>query len=107
MSTRPQTLQDVGTGVNSLADFGRSFRDWLHTLRGFSSRAQVVRSIQEAARLAERFTEGLIADAWLAAYAELLAGTTRQPVPEWAFGQGAWPCRRGLPTTRLACGRWP
>ncbi len=89
MSTRPQTLQDVVTGVDSLADFGRSFRDWLHTLRGFSSRAQVVRSFQEEPpRLAERFTEGLIADAWLAAYAELLAGKTRQPVPEWAFGPG-------------------
>jgi hypothetical protein len=89
MNTRPQTLQALGTGVDSLADFGRSFRDWLHTLRGFSSRAQVAQSIQaEPPRLAERFTEGLVADAWLAAYAELLAGKTRQPVPEWAFGPG-------------------
>ena len=86
MSTRPQTLQDVGAGVDSLADFGRSFRDWLHALRGFSSRAQVAQSIQkEPPRLAERFTEGSIADAWLAAYAELLAGKTQQAVPDWAF----------------------
>jgi hypothetical protein len=89
MNMRPQTLQDLGTGVDSLTDFGRSFRDWLHTLRGFSSRAQVAQSIQgEPPRLAKRFTEGLVADAWLAAYAELLAGKTRQPVPEWAFGPG-------------------
>ena len=87
MSTRPQTMADVGAGVDSLADFGRTFRDWLHTLRGFSSRAQVARAIQaEPTRLAKRFAEGGIADAWLAAYAELLAGSTRQPVPEWAFG---------------------
>jgi hypothetical protein len=86
MNPRPQTLADIGTGVDSLADFGRSFRDWLHTLRGFSSRAQVARAIQgEPTRLVNRFPEGVVADAWLAAYAELLAGKTRQPVPEWAF----------------------
>jgi len=56
--------------------------------------------------MAERFTEGLIADAWLAAYAELLAGTTRQPVPEWRLVQGAWPCRRGLPR-HAWLRRWP
>ena len=89
MNTRPQTLQDLGTGVDSLDDFGRNFRDWLHTLRGFSSRIQVARAIHgEPPRLAERFSEGLVADAWLAAYAELLAGKTGQPVPEWAFGAG-------------------
>jgi hypothetical protein len=89
MNTRPQTMADLGAGVNSLSDFGRSFRDWLHTLRGFSSRAQVAGAIQgEPARLAERFSEGVVADAWLAAYAELLAGKTRQPAPKWAFDPG-------------------
>jgi len=87
MNIRPQTLQDVAAaGVDSLADFGRTFRDWLHALERFSSRAQVASAIQAApAPLAERFAEGAVADAWLAAYAEFLAAKTRQQAPEWAF----------------------
>lgn len=90
MSIRPQSLQEVAAaGVDSLADFGRTFRDWLHTLARFSSRAQVAAAIQaEPARLAGRFADGAVADAWLAAYAELLAAKTRQPPPRWAFDPG-------------------
>ncbi len=86
MSARPQTLQDVVSGVDSLADFGRSLRDWLHALARFSSRTQVAAAIQaEPPLLAKRFAEGPVADAWLAAYAELLAAKIRQAPPEWAF----------------------
>jgi hypothetical protein len=87
MSIRPQTLQDVAAaGVDSLADFGRTFRDWLHALARFTSRAQVALAIQAGpASLAERFPEGSVADAWLAAYAELLAAKTHLTPPEWAF----------------------
>lgn len=87
MSIRPQSLQDVAAaGLDSLADFGRTFRDWLHTLARFTSRAQVASAIQAGpAPLTERFADGAVADAWLAAYAELLAAKTRQPPPEWAF----------------------
>ena len=86
MTARPQTLQEVAAGVDTLADFGRSFRDWLHALRRFSSRTQVWEAIRaEPPRLAERFAAGAIADAYLAAYAELLAGRTRQAPPEWAL----------------------
>ena len=87
MSIRPQTLQDVAAaGVDSLADFGRTFRDWLHSLARFTSRAQVAAAIQAGPEpLAERFTDGAVADAWLAAYAELLAAKTHQRAPEWAF----------------------
>jgi hypothetical protein len=86
MNPRPQTLQEVAAGADSLADFGRALRDWLHTLRRFSSRAQVGAAIRaEPPRLAERFADGVIADAYLAAYAELLAARTRQPQPDWAF----------------------
>ena len=87
MSIRPQTLQDVAAaGVDSLADFGRTFRDWLHALARFSSRAQVASAIRAVpASLAGRFADGAVADAWLAAYAELLAAKTLLPAPEWAF----------------------
>lgn len=88
MSIRPQSLQDVAAaGVDSLADFGRTFHDWLHALARFTSRRQVAAAIKaEPAMLAERFAEGSLADAWLAAYAELLAAKTRVTPPEWAFG---------------------
>jgi hypothetical protein len=87
MNIRPQTLQDVAAaGVDSLADFGRTFRDWLHTLARFTSRAQVASAIRAGPPpLSERFADGAVADAWLAAYAELLAATTGQPAPGWAF----------------------
>jgi len=87
MSIRPQTLQDTAAaGVDSLADFGRSFRDWLHALARFTSRVQVASALQaRPAPLAGRFSDGAVADAWLAAYAELLAAKIRRPAPEWAF----------------------
>lgn len=86
MNARPQTLQDIATGVDSLADFGPALRDWIHTLRRFSSRGQVGAAIRgKPPRLAERFADGVIADAFLAAYAELLAARIRQTPPQWAF----------------------
>lgn len=98
MSIRPQTLQDVATDVHSLADFGRSFRDWLHTLARINSRAQVASAIQAGPpSLAGRFADGVVADAWLAAYAELLAAKTGLPAPDWAFDP-----RRVAPTPWFA-----
>jgi hypothetical protein len=86
MNARPQTLREVPAGVASLADFGRSFRDWLHTLSRFSSRVQVAAAIrEEPPLLTGRFADGGIADAYLAAYAELLAAKTGQASPDWAF----------------------
>ena len=31
------------------------------------------------------FADGAITDVWLGAYAELIAGKTRQAAPDWAF----------------------
>jgi len=86
MSPRPTTLRDIAERSASLADFGRHLRDWLHELRRVSSRTQAAASIaDEPARLRKRFPEGHVADAWLAAYAEHLAGKVGIPAPEWAF----------------------
>jgi len=75
MSPRPTTLRDIAERSASLGDFGRHLRDWLHELRRVSSRTQAAASIaSEPARLREKFPEGHVADAWLAAYAEHLAG---------------------------------
>lgn len=86
MSTRPKSLKEVAEQSGSLADFGRNLRDWLHELRRASSRGLAAATIaDEPPRLAEKFPQGRIADAWLAAYAEHLAGKVGRPAPAWAF----------------------
>jgi hypothetical protein len=86
MSLRPATLKEIAERSDSIADFGRHLRDWLHELRRASSRRQAIATVAEApSRLRDKFPQGYIADAWLAAYAEHLAGKIGAPAPEWAF----------------------
>ena len=86
MSPRPTTLKEIAERAASLGDFGRHLRDWLHELRRVSSRTQAAATIaDEPARLGKKFPEGPVADAWLAAYAEHLAGKIGVPAPAWAF----------------------
>ena len=86
IKTRPTTLKEVADRSDSLGDFGRNLRDWLHELRRISSRRQALAAIaDEPAPLKEKFPEGFVADAWIAAYAEHLAGKVRIRAPEWAF----------------------
>jgi len=86
MSLRPTTLKEIAERSDSLGDFGRHLRDWLHELRWASSRTQAAEAItDEPPRLREKFPQGHIADAWLAAYAEHLAGKIGAAAPEWAF----------------------
>jgi len=88
VSFRPAKLKDVAERSDSIGDFGRHLRDWLHELRRASSRAQAAAAIvDEPLRLRDRFPEGRVADAWLAAYAEHLAGKIGVPPPEWAFAR--------------------
>ena len=85
MNPRPITLAEIAGRSESLEDFGRHFRDWLHEIRRHSSRPQLESIVQqEPPRLAGRFKQGEVADAWLAAYAEHLAGRIDRPVPAWA-----------------------
>ena len=85
MSPRPVTLAEIAERSESLEDFGRHFRDWLHEIRRHSSRSQLEAVVQEEPpRLTGRFKQGEVADAWLAAYAEHLAGRIDRPVPAWA-----------------------
>lgn len=86
MSTRPKNLKEVAEQSGSLSEFGLNLRDWLHELRRASSRTQAAVAIaDEPPRLQEKFPQGYIADAWLAAYAEHLARKIDRPPPEWAF----------------------
>jgi len=89
MTPRPRTLAEIAARAKSLEDFGRHFRDWLHEIRRHSSRPQLASTVQaEPPRLARRFDQGEVADAWLAAYAEHLAGRIGRPVPAWAKQRG-------------------
>lgn len=86
MSLRPTTLKEIAERSDSIGDFGRHLRDWLHELRRASSRTQAAATIaDEPPRLRDKFAQGQVADAWLAAYAEHLAGKIGGAVPEWAF----------------------
>jgi hypothetical protein len=86
MSLRPATLKEIAQRSDSIGDFGRHLRDWLHELRRASSRTQAAATIaDEPPRLRDKFPQGHVADAWLAAYAEHLAGKIGTAAPEWAF----------------------
>ena len=108
MTLRPSTLHEVAERSESLSDFGRHLRDWLHELRRLSSRTQIAAAIfGEPAKLAKKFERGHVADVWLAAYAEHLAGKAGITPPPWAFAaprfsheplfdEGATPALRAL-----------
>ena len=86
MNLRPTTLKEIAQRSDSIGDFGRYLRDWLHELRRASSRPQAALTItEEPPRLRDKFPQGQVADAWLAAYAEHLAGKLGIIAPEWAF----------------------
>lgn len=86
MQSHPQTLAEVADRAESLEHFGRELADWLHTVGTLSSRPALARAIADAPkRLAGRFPEGALADATLAAYADLLAERIRTAPPAWCF----------------------
>jgi len=86
MSQRPSTLKAVAEQSESLTDFGRHLRDWLHELRLVSSRPLAAVAIaEEPPRLCRKFAQGEVADAWLAAYAEHLAVKASIQPPNWVF----------------------
>lgn len=84
MTDRPKTLREIAERAEDLSHFGHEFADWLHTLRGGITRPQAAAAIaDEPALLSDRFPEGSVADAWLAAYAEYLAERIGHPMPHW------------------------
>jgi hypothetical protein len=86
MNQRPSTLKAVAERSESLADFGRHLRDWLHELRLVSSRPLAAAAVaEEPPRLSRKFAQGEVADAWLAAYAEHLAIKAAIRPADWVF----------------------
>ena len=85
MNDRPKSLHEVASRAEDFAHFGHEFADWLHTVRTLRSRPLLLNAIsQEPVLLRDRFPEGAISDAWLAAYAEHIASQINHPVPAWA-----------------------
>jgi hypothetical protein len=86
MNPRPATLVETARQSDSIGDFGHHLRDWLHQLRRVSSRGQVAAAIaDDPPKLKDKFPDGEIADAWLAAYAEHAARRAGVKTPKWAF----------------------
>jgi hypothetical protein len=86
VNPRPTTLREIAERSDSLSDFGRNLRDWLHQIRRVSSRPQAAAAIaEEPPLLREKFLQGDVADSWLAAYADHLAGKAHINAPKWAF----------------------
>ena len=86
MNSRPATVREVALQAETLRDFGHLCQDWLHTLRKVSSRPAAAATIrEEPPPLRDRFPQGEVADAWLAAMAELIAQRCGLEVPEWAL----------------------
>ncbi len=86
MQLRPSTLAEIAVRADSLGRFGRELADWLHTLRACGSRPALLAVIKdEPTLLAGRFAEGALADATLAAYADLLATRIGVAPPAWVF----------------------
>ncbi len=84
MNDRPKSLREIAARAEDLKHFGWEFADWLHTVRALRSRAQLHATIREEPDLLrDRFPEGQVSDAWLAAYAEHLAITAGIAVPAW------------------------
>ena len=84
--SRPGTLADVAQNSSSLEEFGYNLRDWQHEIRDkWRGKEDFARRIRTAPTLLqEKFPEGNIADAYLAAYALWLADRIGVPRVQWA-----------------------
>lgn len=82
--SRPQSARAVARRAASLADFGLNLRDWFHELRHISTRAKLREAVRvRPPRLAGRFPDGAVADAFLAAQVEFFCRRTMVRPPRW------------------------
>jgi hypothetical protein len=82
--SRPQTARAVARRAASVEQFGLNLRDWFHELRRVSSRAQLQAAVKvRPPRLAPRFPQGDVADAFLAAQVEYFCRRADVRPPRW------------------------
>jgi hypothetical protein len=81
---RPLTARAVARRAGSLEQFGWNARDWFHELSQHSTRAQLREAVKiRPPSLAEKFTDGHVADAFLAANVEYLCHRAKIQPPSW------------------------
>ena len=80
-------MREVATESDTYEDFGLNFKDFLHefAMRRNEGLPLDPMFAQEPPRLAGRFNEGNICDAFLAATADYFARTNRLALPAWAL----------------------
>jgi len=82
--SRPQTARAVARRAASVEQFGLNLRDWFHELRRISTRAQLQEAVKiRPPRLALRFPQGEVADAFLAAQVEFFCRRANVHPPRW------------------------
>ena len=82
---RPQTAFEVSAEAEDLESFGYALRDWQHELKRLHSRPQFIDCFAKAPDLLQkRFSQGDIADAYLAGYVNFLADAANIQRPAWA-----------------------
>lgn len=86
---RPATLAQVAEVTGSYEDFGVNLKDFLHELASARRRGEPLRPRvrKEPQRLADRFPEGVVCDALVAATADYLCRVAEVPPPRWAVSQ--------------------
>jgi hypothetical protein len=78
--TRPATLAEIAQDCGSMSDFHDRVRDFLHEFQAHPGRERLV---DEPALLREKFPEGAVADAYLAAVAVELSADLACARPRW------------------------
>jgi hypothetical protein len=83
----PASAMEVAAESPDYGEFGRNLKDFLHQFMFTKERGIPLAPLlaQEPPRLASRFKEGKICDAFLAATADYLSRVNRIPTPEWAL----------------------
>ena len=84
---RPTTLHEVASESNSYSDFGLNLKDFLHEFELAKKRSLPLEPmfVAEPPRLASRFEQGKICDAFLGATADYLSRVNGIPTPAWAL----------------------
>ncbi len=84
---RPKSLHEVAAESAAYQDFGRNLKDFLHEFASAREQCSPLGPLlaAEPPRLAGRFQEGRICDAFLAATADYLSRVNGIHTPEWAL----------------------
>jgi hypothetical protein len=80
-------MREVAEESATYPDFGANLKDFLHTFHFARQRKESLQPLLAARppRLSEKFAQGKICDAFLAATADYLSRVNGLPTPEWAL----------------------